>query len=403
MISDPRKFVRTWLSKNNITIDERGSLISNDGRDTLEIFKTLYLDYCEQISYFNIKTDKKIKREGKDIVLDALEELISLHVSEERKKIFASIKTTGRDNLYPLECFVEAVTGNIEKHVIAVLAHYIWTIKRRMTGKETFYQMMPILFGAQNGGKSIAVKKLLSPLNTLSQCLSLPAVVDPRAQMSFSKTFAVIVDEMAGAHKTDVDALKNLITATDMDIRKLHTNTVIKVKQNVNLIGTTNRPVAEIIYDPTGSRRFYEIKTLAKLDWEKINSIKYLELWQGIDENRERGYYEEFQKEIVADQADLIGLEELQVFLDFHKVKPGTRELSAEMLYKTYRSWCEANGVNKPINSVWFGRKLSGKGFKKPTQKSLRGKNTLVYLISEECDILQRQAYDPLAIVKEFQ
>jgi hypothetical protein len=402
MISDPRKFVRTWLTKHGVTIDERGGLQSEDNRDNIEIFKTLYLDYCEQISCFNYKADKKIKREGKDIVQDALEELISIHVSEERKKIFESIKSIGTNNLIPLKNFIQAVTGNTEPSVVAVMAHYLWNIKRRMIGKDTSFQLMPILFGAQNGGKSIAVKRLLSPLNTLSQCLSLPAVIDPRAQMSFSKTFAVIVDEMAGAHKTDVDALKNLITATDMDIRKLHTNTVIKVKQNVNLIGTTNRPVAEIIYDPTGSRRFYEIRTLPKLDWNTINSINYLELWQGINENKDRGYYEEFQKEIVAEQQDLIGLEELQVFLDFHKVKPGIRELSAQTLYETYRRWCETNGVNKPINSIWFGRKLSGKGFKKPTQKSIRGKNTLVYLIGEESDLHAKSTYDPLGM-KEFQ
>src|ERR1700678_1986169 len=181
MISDPRKFVRSWLTKNRVTIDERGGLQSSDSRDNVEIFKTLYLDYCEQVTYFNYKTDKKVKREGKDILLDALEELISLHVAEERKKIFGSIKNAGLETLEPLTKFARAVTGKTESHVVAVLAHYIWTIKRRMLGKETFYQMMPILFGAKNGGKSIAVKKLLPPFNTLSQCLSLPAVIDPRA------------------------------------------------------------------------------------------------------------------------------------------------------------------------------------------------------------------------------
>src|SRR6202522_2019179 len=153
MISDPRKFVRAWLTKNNVTIDERGGLQAIDGRDTIEIFKTLYLDYCEQFTCFNYKTDKKVKREGKDILLDALEELVSLHVSEERKKIFNSIRYQGEWTFGthpPLVKFITAVTGNAEPHVVAVLAHYIWTIKRRMLGKETFYQMMPIIFGGQN-------------------------------------------------------------------------------------------------------------------------------------------------------------------------------------------------------------------------------------------------------------
>lgn len=401
MTSDPRKFVRLWLDRKGVKIDERGALSSPEDRDNTEIFKTLYLDYCEQITHFNYQTDKKIKREGKDIVQDALDEFISLHIAEERKKIFSSIKFVG-ENLAPLKKYVDAVIGSADPTIVAVFAHYLWTIKRRLVNKETYYQMMPILFGAQNGGKSIAVKKLLSPLSNLSQCLSLPAVIDPRAQMSFSKTYAVIVDEMAGAQKTDVDALKNLITASDIDIRKLHTNSVIKVKQNVNLIGTTNRPVAEIIYDTTGARRFFEIKALPKLNWEAINAINYNELWQGIDEGRDKGYYEEFQKEIVEQQQDLVGLEELQVFLDLHHIKPGNKELTANILYDTYKLWCETNGVKNPFNSVWFGRRLAGKGFKKPHQKYLKGKNTLLYLVDEKCDLHAKSAYDPLG-VKEFQ
>lgn len=402
MTSDPRKFVRVWLMKNGIDIDERGTLQSSDNRDNAELFDTMFLDYNEQIAAFNYEADKKIKAVPETHLKKALDELISLHITQQRKELFSKIKFAGTEDLSQLKAFTLAVTGKTEDPVVAVLAHYLWTIKRRIVNKDTYYQMMPILFGAQNGGKSIAVKRLLQPLGNLSQCLSLPAVVDPRAQMSFAKTYAVIVDEMAGAHKTDVDALKNLITATDIDIRKLHTNTVIKVKQNVNLIGTTNRPVAEIIYDPTGSRRFYEVRTLPKLNWEMINSINYAALWQGINETRERGYYEEFQKEISEQQQDLVGLEELQVFLDLNKVRPGTKELSAQILYETYRAWCESNGVKNPFNSVWFGRRLSGKGFKRPHQKSLRGKNTLMYLVSEDCELHTKSSYDPLA-AEEFQ
>lgn len=402
MISNPRKFVRTWLTKKEVTIDSRGGLQSSDNRDNTEIFDSMWLDYKEQIEHFNYTADKKVRGASETDFQKALNELISLHITEERKKLFDAIKFDGKESLFFLEAFTIALIGEANPTVTAVLAHYLWTIKRRLAGKETFYQMMPILFGKQNGGKSIAVKKLLSPLQNLVQSLSLPAVVDPRVQMTFNRTFAVIIDEMAGAHKTDVDALKNLITASDIDIRKLHTNTTIKVKQNVNLIGTTNRPVGEIIYDTSGARRFYEIHTLDIINWAAINSIDYNELWRGINEERARGYYEDFQKEITEAQEALIGIEELQVFLDLHQIKPGTKEIAANLLYETYKTWCEANGVKNPFNSVWFGRRLLGKGFKKPHQKRVRGKNTLLYLINEESDMHEKSSYDPLAPMREF-
>jgi hypothetical protein len=403
MISDPRKFVRTWLTKHGVTIDERGGLQSGDNRDNTEIFDTMFLDYCEQVSYFNYKADKKIKAVPETHLLKALNELISLHIMEERKKLFSKIQFQGAESFSQLEKLVIATCGEANSTVVGVLAHFLWGIKRRLMGQDVLFNIMPILLGKQGAGKSVFVENLLRPIQNLTLEINLSDVVDPRYHLSFSKNFAIIINEMAGANKTDVEKLKNLITAKNNDVRKLHTNTVTKVKQNASLIGTTNKPVAEIIYDPSGARRFYEIKTLDLMDWKTINEVDYVQLWQGINEGRARGYYEEHQSDIVRDQENLVGLEELQVFLDLYKVKPGTKEISGLILYDAYKLWCEANGVKNPFNSVWFSRRLTGKGFKKPYQKSVRGKTTQIYCISEEAiELHGKTSYDPLA-AKDYQ
>lgn len=402
MISDPRKFVRLWLEKRSITIDERGTLLASDNRDNSELFDTMFLDYSEQITTFNYEADKKIKAVPETHLKKALTELISLHVMEERKKLFSLLQFCGAESLSLLEKFVLALTGKVDSTVVGVLAHFLWTIKRRLSGKEVVFQIMPIILGKQNAGKSYSIEKLLTPIKNLTLEMNLSDVIYPRIFISLSKNFAIIINEMAGANKTDVDKLKNLITTKNNDVRKLHTNDVIKAKQNTSLIGTTNKPVAEIIYDPTGARRFYEIKSLDKTDWAPIEEIDYYTLWQGINENRERGYYEEHQEGIRENQAGLTGLEELQVFLDFYKIKPGTKEISAQILYDQYRSWCESQGVKNPFNSIWFGRRLRGKGFMAPHQKSFRGKNTSFYFIGEESELHQKSGYDPLA-AKEYQ
>lgn len=401
MISDPRKFIRLWLTKNSVTIDERGTLKSADQRDNLQILDTIILDYNEQIASFNYKADKKLKAASDTHLQKALDELIGLHATEEKKKILARVKFSGAPSLSQLEQFVLAMTGKTESHTTGVFAHFLWSIKRRLNNEDVLFNIMPIVLGKQGAGKSYALEKLLNPIANLTLEINLNDAVDPRFFHSFSKNYAIVINEMAGAQKTDVEKLKNLITAKNNDVRKLHTSQVTKVKQNTALIGTTNKPVAEIIYDPSGARRFYEIKSLDKMNWDLINSIDYIALWTGIDETRPRGYYEEHAPAIVKEQEKLIGREELQVFLELKNVKPGTKEIAAAVLYDEYKVWCENNGVKNPFNSVWFGRRLIGKGFEAPHQKRIRGKNTLMYLINEDSEMHEKASFDPLQ-VKEW-
>jgi len=402
MISDPRKFVRAWLAAKEVTIDERGGLQSSDNRDNFELFDTLFLDYNEQIAHFNFKHDKKVKAVGEGHLQKALDEVISLHVLEEKKKIFERIKFSGTENLEPLKKFVRMLTGEEQGQVVAVFAQFIWAIKRRMTNQTTFDQIMPIIYGKQKAGKSLCIKYLMKPLGTLKQDCKLSETVDSRHQMSFGRTYAVVIDEMSGAQKTDIDALKQLITADEIDIRKLHGNKVFKIKQNVSLIGTTNRQVAELIYDPTGARRFYQINSSDKIDpQEIITSIDYVGIWQGVNENKATGYLEAEIVNIEKDQEDLIGQEDIQMFLEAYNIKPGLKEVPLSTLYETYRLWSEANGA-KVSNSAWFGRKLRGRGFKKPIQKSIKGINSYVYFI-DPCatEIHEKANYNPLGLVKE--
>jgi hypothetical protein len=52
-------------------------------------------------------------------------------------------------------------------------------------------------------------------------------------------------------------------------------------------IGACNDSVPETIYDPTSARRFWQIDTMEKCDWNEINNFDYIALWQSVDENAE--------------------------------------------------------------------------------------------------------------------
>lgn len=395
MQSDPRKYVAWWLSAKKIIVDERGGLTSPDKREYQEIFDTLMLDYNEQISQFNYIADKKIKGANDTNMKRALDEIISLEMVKRRAEIFEKLRFNGTENLVPLEQFVKAVTGKTEAKIVGVLAHFLWQIKRRLIDKEIVYHIMPILYGGQGAGKSKALQHLFKQLTNLTLDLGLTEVTDPRFYFSLNRNFVAVLDEMAGAKKADVDILKKQISATYNDVRKLGGNIVTKIKQNASFIGTTNRPVNEIIFDTTGARRFYEIRTLEKLDWAAVNSIDYVSLYRGIDENRENGYIEAVMDEVIKDQEDLIGVDELTAFMEAHKCLDGTKEISTQLVYEAYKTWAEANGIKNLINSVWFGRKLSNRGIRNVT-KSVRGKTLRFYLIDETSE-LHKKAFDPLS------
>lgn len=398
MITDPRKFVAKWLELKKVAVDERGGLSSLDKREYQDIFDTLVLDYYEQIEAFNRAAERRIKGSPETHLKKALDEVISLEMVKRRAEIFENIKFSA-PNLGPLETFVSAVTGKSEKKVVNVLAHFIWQIKRKLIDKEIVFHIMPILFGAQGGGKSKSLQHLFNPIKNLTLDLGLTEVTDSRFYFSLSRNFVVILDELAGIKKADVDILKKQISATYNDSRRLGGNTVTKIKQNASFIGTTNRNVNELLFDVSGARRFYEIKTLDRLDWDIINSIDYIALFRGIDENLERGYLEEVMNEVVEDQKDLIGLDELTVFMQSVNLTTGDREIAATIVYDAYKTWAENSGIKNPINSVWFGRKLSNRGIRNST-KNLRGKTTRFYFIGED-SVLNSKSSDILASTME--
>lgn len=394
LITDPRKFVAWWLQINKIVIDERGGLCSTDKRSYFDLFDSMILDYYEQIESFNKEADKKLRGSPETNLRKALDEMISIQVMERRAEIAAKLVFNGTENLAPLKDFVKAVTGKLEPKVLGVLAHFIWQIKRRLADKDVVYHIMPILFGAQGGGKSLALQRLFKPLTNLTLELTLTEVTDARFYFALNQNFVAVLDEMAGAKKTEVENLKKQITATYNDVRKLNTNVVTKIKQNASFIGTTNRAVNELIFDTTGARRFYEIKALDLLDWEVINNIDYTALFQGINENLDRGYIESVLAEVKEDQKQLVGIDEVDAFIESHSIVPGDKEIVASVIYEWYKTWAELNGVKNVRTAMFLGRRLTNKGLISKTSR-VRGKTVRVYLLKDNPDI-QRHTFDPL-------
>jgi hypothetical protein len=299
-----------------------------------------------------------------------------------REEMIASIRCEV-ENLEPLKQFIAAIIGSNAsfENTVAVFAHWLWCIKRNMRNLHIAYHIMPVLYSKEHGsGKSEALKFLLKHINAYRLNVALTQIVDARNAKSMSENFVCVLDEMAGAARTDLESLKKKITEDYTDARVLGTHQVIKLKQACCFIGTSNKPVSEMVFD-TGMRRFYQVNCPEKLNWAELAKVDYLALWRGIDDSRENGYILDRMDAIKEEQASMATEEEIDVFLKALNISPGTIAIKSQDLFEMYRNWCVDNGF-KPYNSIWMGRKLSNRRISKEIRTDSEGTQSRYYLIN---------------------
>lgn len=217
------------------------------------------------------------------------DDIFGVWLDQQRAQAFARFRATMTfvpDDYASLKAWIFAVTGQADPTDVAVAAHFIWQVKRKLHGLPVERHMMPILVGAQNGGKSTAVRKLIEPIRIaglLENCIDLRLIEDDRHVARFATKLIVFCDEMMKASKTDVAALKNLITKDDASWRLMRSTQTETTPNLATLIGTSNPDVIDLINDPTGMRRFYELRCKTVLDWPLINTLDYMQIWRSVD------------------------------------------------------------------------------------------------------------------------
>lgn len=185
----------------------------------------------------------------------------------------------------PVTSWVNAVCGRSSELDIAVVKHFIWQVKRKLAGQVVEHHMMPVLFGRSGAGKSVAVSRLIEPLRAVALQTDMSIFSDQFSRRAFARNFLVFFDELQGSDNADVNAMKQIITAPVIEWRAMRSERVMSAPQNSTFIGCSNDPVRDRIKDPTSSRRFWQINCADQIDWQAINDIDYLALWQSVDEN----------------------------------------------------------------------------------------------------------------------
>jgi len=258
---------------------------------------------------------------GKPLIWSLLESTVQKEKNKYYEGVIDSLFKTHTNACGEVESFVRAITDDATDETIAIFKHFLWQVKRRALGLPIYDHMMIVLVGAERSGKSTACRKLIEPLGALISDASLDMCSDDRNYNLFINNLVVFFDEMAKAEKTNLPALKKLITAPVVTFRLLGTN-LHKTHLNLStLIGTSNESLADLIQDPYSTRRFYEITSKSHCDWDAINSIDYENMWRSA-EAEEKSPYDPFKEEVRKIQATFkhVGdVENALISVDFQK------------------------------------------------------------------------------------
>ncbi len=194
-------------------------------------------------------------------------------------------QATTNEGRQSLAAFVIALTGSESPVVYHGLRHVIWNMKRTMAGKKRAHDLMPILHGAQGSGKTVAMSLFCSPLEELAQAIQSDTLTDSRAAPILGRCFMGKWDEMEGASRADMEAIKNAITCETKTYRELGTHHSGTVVRTMGFIGASNKPINAIFKDTSGMRRFLGVQTSDRCDWNVLNALSYLTLYTCVHED----------------------------------------------------------------------------------------------------------------------
>jgi len=335
---------------------------------------------------------------------DALVEYIEVNSEKERDAGMSKYPCT-KPSLYNLRLWLIALTGAVNELDTSVMAHWLWMLKRRARDLSVIHHIMPVLYGPQGCGKSVAIKKLLAPIEEyVLSSVSMDQLGDSRTALSMSQNLVIFLDELPKVSKVDMNTLKNQISTDQNSFRKLGTHLVITTPMRVSLIGATNHSLNESLFDNTGNRRFYQIKTSDKVDHNTINKLNYVDLISGIDENLPTGYLTgNLLNKLKEGQMELATKDDITLFLEQFAIFPKEQvsKIDSSTLFKEYQKWAHEQGIKQAANNIWFSRRLKNSGIKSE-EFFEDGKKKTVWLVNANSALVPKVEQEPNQMILNF-
>jgi Virulence-associated protein E len=365
--------ILTELDRRSLTVDATGALRWKASRELAAVDLG---GFCRSIAF-------DLRRRGPvnlGTVTETAEEILHRDAQKRRQEILATMlgKPSTSEGMGELRKWVKAVTGSTKEADVQAVAHWLWLVKAKQSGRHGERHLMIVLYGPQESGKSRAAQAIIEPWAELAdQKMEATTLTDERSRPALASRAIGLLDELAGLSRADANELKATITANEVGYRPMRSNDRRVLPMLMSFIGTSNRSVADLVHDSSGARRFYELQTPAHCDWTAINAIDYHLLWQAASElDQAPGLV---HRDIIAkEQVRLIWRDPIQRWLedeadaawqssaglDGVMIPPVTPSAGASTayLYQRLRAWCESAGEREPTRET-MGRRLSELGW----------------------------------------
>jgi hypothetical protein len=255
--------------------------------------------------------------------------------------------------------FVAALTDCNVIETRYVLQHFVWQVKRKMTGLPVTDHMMPVLYGKQGSGKSSAVRQLLEPIRDFAAYTDFKSITDERNHELWAN-YVLVFDEMGHSTTANIEIIKQKITSDQFNGRVMHSNSTTVIQNKTTSIGTSNRDLSRMIFDDTGMRRFFQIDCRHPIDWAALNAIDYQLLWQSIDETQASNLQMNPQvfKQVQSIQNEKRQVTLIEQFLESFMGSRTYQKIGASELYEEFQQFEKMNQPRNEMSSTKFGRDL---------------------------------------------
>jgi len=245
-----------------------------------------------------------------------------------------------------------------------MLRQWIWQVKRKFYGLPLMEHVMPVLRGRQGCGKTTVIRALMSPLEPLVGTWDFCQIADDRHWLGMETCYVGYVEELAGADRKTMDALKSVITTPSKTIRIMNTQIRREVQVNTSFIGDTNHRVADVIKDTTGGRRFWEVRCRDRFAWSEVEKLDWLRIWHCV------GHEEDAPKATSALRGDISALQERKIrstisvdhWIEEVGYEPGDRRMAARVLHGEYVAYCNASQEGA-LGYTNFWKYMEARGF----------------------------------------
>jgi hypothetical protein len=289
---------------------------------------------------------------------------------QEVLRVRESITPCTEEGRQELKKLVKLICSEGHEYSELMLRQWIWQVKRKFYGLPLMEHVMPVLRGRQGCGKTTVIRALMSPLEPLVGTWDFCQIADDRHWLGMETCFVGYVEELAGADRKTMDALKSVITTPSKTVRIMNTQIRREVQVNTSFIGDTNHRVADVIKDTTGGRRFWEVRCRDRFAWSEIEKIDWLLVWHCV------GHEEDAPKKVSSLRGDISALQERKIrstisvdhWLDEVGYEPGNRAIALSVLYGEYGAYCNM-AREASLGLTDFRKYMEARGFVYKTAK----------------------------------